>query len=262
MEGKNRMTFALIAGVAVLAVSLGIAWVLFRVLESTAGGDKLGFKLGGAIAGFAFTATLLTGIIFQIYRQLRTDRSDEYRRENEELRAKLIKGASCPAGYAIDIDERNRLVFARPAHWLPRGGILYQYVCPPDPEGKNEFLENFNVFHHGRLEARPEDMDQLYRTRIGKTVAYLKARFKSEDLTVATEYVIIDGVKSLKAIITHTPEPATIDRENKLALRQSVVFSYVPRLKSLFEFTFSEDKKHYLASSEVFNNILESVRFL
>ncbi len=260
MEGKNRMTFALIAGVIILTVSLAVAYVSFNILESSAEANLQNWKLGGGIAGFAFTASLLTSIVFQVYKQLTSDSIRNYQREIEELRTKIIKGAPCPRGYTVDIDERRKLVFARPEEWVPRGGLIYQYVCPDDPD--NEFLEHFTVFYHRAPDPAPNNVEEMYKVRVAKTAAYLKRRFKSGKITTTHEYVSVDNVKSLKATFTHTPDPATLDRKDKTALRQTVVFTYVPRLKNVYEFTFAEDEEHYLESSEVFNNIISSIRFL
>ena len=59
---------------------------------------------------------------------------------------------------------------------------------------------------------------------------------------------------SMKLTITYTT--------NKKRLCQTGVTTYVPRLNALFSFTFSALEETYTKSSEVFNNVITSIRFL
>src|SRR5271169_1662071 len=119
-RGKVFLTAAALA--TIVGLSLLVAFVTFGLLKSSAQADIRGYKLGGAIAAFAFTAGLLTSAFFNVYRLLTADQLKEYAKRIEELQAKLIRGAPCPAGYTIDLDEKHKFVFARPGNWQPKEG--------------------------------------------------------------------------------------------------------------------------------------------
>ncbi len=78
------------------------------------------------------------------------------------------------------------------------------------------------------------------------------------------EYVVVDGIKSAKYIITRVDqfENQETSERGQVMLRQCGVLTYVPRLHALFVFTFSDNETDFLASSAVFNNVIASIRFL
>ncbi|MBU1043170.1 MAG: hypothetical protein KJ915_02075 [Candidatus Omnitrophica bacterium] len=269
MDSKNRMTFAIISGFCILIVSIIIAYICFSILDSSAEATLKNWKLGGAFAAFVFTASMLTSIIFQIYKQMTSDKIEEYRQQIQELQNKLIKGAICPPDYVIDLDERHKIVFSRPSDWDPKGGVLYQYI-KKDP--LNIFHTNFNVVYFakndltdlysnlnlGAFDASQINIEKLYGAYSEAEAANLKVGCNAENVTLTKEYIFVDNGKSMKFIMTSTCKP----NDKKIKLCQTGVITYVPRLKALFSFMFSSSANTYTESSEIFNNVITSIRFL
>ncbi len=250
-------------------MSIIVAYVFFSILESSAQATLQNWKLGGAFAGFVFTASLLTSITFQVYKHMTTDRIDTFREQIQELQSKLIRGAPRPQGYVIDIDERHKLVFSRPEKWLPKEGLLYQYIS----NKKLEFKANFNVIYTsetdlcdlfdqlklGKFDSVNVDLEKLYDIFAQGNIRGLEP-FQAENVSETKEFILVDDIKSLKQIISYTlPNPIGTDIKNLCA---AAIYSYVPRLKALYQFTFSDSKENFLESSEVFNNVIRSIRFL
>src|SRR5271157_516003 len=273
MDEKNRMIFALVSGVITLAVSITVAYIAFKILGSSAEASLQNWKLGGAFAGFVFTASLLTSITFQFYKQLTVDQIGKYREQIQELQAKLIKGAPRPQGYTIDIDERHKLVFARPRDWLPKEGLLYQYV---EKKPLGVFPANFNVvfqrdediadtyeqFKLGTFDAANVDIERLYEDMTNFSVDILKSSLPSfENLSLSKEFILVDDIKSLKWIISYTTVHPN-QEEKKIRFCQSAIYIYAPRLGGLYNFNFTDIEEHYLKASEVLNNVIRSIRFL
>lgn len=138
--GSDEKILNLAIVVVIATVSLAVAWVCFAVLDSHAEGGFQAYTLGGALAGFVVTASLL----WSIYEGLRRSdrRLETLRRKNRELEQKLIRGVPHPEGYVVEVDEKERLVIARPETWARNGGTLYAFVktpgdagdeCPRDP---------------------------------------------------------------------------------------------------------------------------------
>ena len=271
MQSRGRMLFALIAGVIVVGVSVLVSYVCFRILESSASANLQEWKLGGAFAGFVFTASLLTSIVFQFYKQMTSEAVDSYRDQIRDLQAKLIKGAPCPSNFTIDIDERHKLVFARPEIWTPKGGILYQYV---EPQKKDDPLPaNFNVTYlpqdvvngylGGKFDPGNVDLEALYNQAARITVLGAQILPGYEQVGLSQEYVQVDGLKSLK--VHHTckfAHPNTPPNGPKTEMHQVYVLTYVPRRTAVFQFVFTDDTQNFLASSDVFNKVTSSIRFL
>lgn len=272
MDEKNIMIFALISGVIILGASISVAYISFNILESSAEASLQNWKLGGAFAGFVFTASLLTSIIFQFYKQMTTDRIATYREQIQELQTKIIKGAPCPQGFTIEIDEKHKFVFIRPQKWLPLNGVLYQYY---EKRTSDIFFANFNVIYQseedlsniyeplklGKFDPSNVDIDKLYDSILVSNITLLKTLLPiCENESLSKEFILVDDIKSLKWIFTYTVlQP---NGKDKIILCQSGVYTYVSRLNALYEFTFSDNKENYLKSSEVFNTVVRSIRFL
>lgn len=269
MDNKNRMIFAIISGLVIFAISIIIAYISFSILESSAEADLKEWKFGGAFAAFVFTATLLTSIIFQFYKQMTTDRIKEYQQLIQELQSKLVKGAPCPPNYVIDLDEKHKVVFSRPGDWHPKGGVLYQYY-KKDPTGifhtnfnvvyydRNDLSDLYQVLNMGHFNIAQIDVDKLYEAYSEAEAKSVRTAFNAEDENVTKEYIFIDTIKSIKFIMTYTCNV----NNTKLRLCQTGVSTYVPRLSALFSFVFSDREETYIKSSEIFNNVITSIRFL
>ena len=271
MDERKGMTFALLSGIVILGMSIFVAYICFNILDSFAEASLQNWKFGGAFAGFVFTASLMTSITLQVYKQMTTDRIEKYRDQIQELQTKLVKGAPCPEGYTIDIDEKHKLVFSRPQQWLPLNGILYQYIEKKDVS--NISIANFNVIYQSEedlslnlgIDLANLDIYKLYETVMNLSIENLKKLLKLlqnanlENVNITQEFILVDNIKSLKWILTYT-EVDSNSNENRMC--QCGVYTYVSRLNSLYEFTFTDKEENYLISSEVFNNVIRSIRFL
>ncbi len=277
--GQQGRVFLIVAAlVIIVGLSLLVAWVTFGLLDSSATADVRGYKLGGSIAAFAFTFGVLTTAFFSMYKlftandvkelsqrkdaefkdyaQKTNEQLKEYAKRVEELQAKLIRGAPCPVGYTIDVDERHKVVFSRPNGWNPLDGYLYKYV--EQPKKGDVFQANFNVVYKDLSElpveqfdvAQPAVLDRFYEQVLDTIAQGLPGG-------ITKEYVTIDGLKSVKYINTRAAPPP-----QNVTLRQCGVIVYVPRVRGAYIFTFTDDEADFLASSEVFNNVTSSIRFL
>jgi hypothetical protein len=249
--------------VIAVILSLVVAFMTFRVLESSAEANLQGYKLGGGIAAFAFAFGLLFTVFNNIYKLFTTDQLEDYRQQIQELQTKLIKGAPCPPGYTIEIDERYKLVFSRPSSWEPRGGVLYNYIASAKPEDSVTANFNFVLINEKQLmtlignkldlaRVDEDDINEIYE----KQLAEIKKLFPG---TMLTEYVWVDGYKSEKYINTFDLEQV---EGNKVSFRQLGILTYVPRLRSLYVITCTDNPEDFLVSSEVFNTVIPSIRFL
>lgn len=256
MEQKGKLVpIALLLGFFVL-LSLLVSWITFGLLDSSATAEIRGYKLGGAIAAFAFTAALLFTAFHNVYRLITADQ--EYVKKIAELEAKLIKGAPCPPGYSIEIDERHKLVFARPTNWKPWEGYLYKYVEPPRSPGR--FVANCDVRYRplSELLHTDEDLDPSKPHMLVPFYEQIAQKTTSKFPGSTTqEYIEVDGLKSLKYTNTR---PVQGDKPYSVCISGVVV--YVPKQAAVYFFTFGDDSSGYLTSSEVFNSVIGSVRFL
>src|SRR4051812_26090290 len=101
------------------------AYLTFGILQSQATTQNTVYSLGGAIAG----ALVSFSIFFVAYRQLITSSGEEEKLRDriQELQQKLIRGAPRPKSFEIEVDERLRLVLARPGNWEPKGGTIFDF---------------------------------------------------------------------------------------------------------------------------------------
>ena len=265
----REMQWSVIIAISVISVSLVVAYICFNILASSAQASLQDWKLGGAFAGFVFTAGLLSSIIIQFYNRMATDETEKYRMIADELRLKLLKGTEAPAGYTVDVDEKFKVIFARPGTWSPRHGILYQYI----DKTKTEFATNFNVVymshddialdfaqrHLDPFDPNSIDLAKLYKIGLDE-VREMVSTIHGDEKSLTSEWMSIDGNRSQKYIHTYTI-PTTKDNP-PCEMCQIGIFIYVARLKGLFIFTFSDLKSEFLNSSEIFNTVIASIRFL
>lgn len=262
MDVKNKMLFALIASVTISVVSILMAYISFNILESSAEASLQNWKLGGAFAGFAFTASLLTSITLQFYKQMTTDQISKYRDQIQELQSKLIRGAPCPKECMIEVNENYKLIFARPKKWVPEKDIIYQFA---EKEGKacfrvallckHDLIEFYEDQKLGKFDPDDVDVDRLYDKYVAKEERTISEDSKKDSLKGHT---LIDGLESLR---WDYPRTTTKEKE-KMKFRHSEIFTYVPQSKALFVFRFDVEEEDYRKSSEILTNIIRSIRFL
>lgn len=114
----------------IFLMGLVAAYVCFGILNSQASGQYQGYSLGGAIVG----AVVSWSVMLSVYQQLRgtSDEVQELRNRAEELQHKLIRGAPRPKGYDTEVDEKQRIVLARPSDWEPKGGMIFALEEPDE----------------------------------------------------------------------------------------------------------------------------------
>ena len=272
MGGSKRMGYAILLVIIIAIVSGIIAYISFNILESSAEVKLQNWKAGGAFAAFIITFFVLTSVALQIYKQITSDKIDQYREQIQELQSKLIKGAPCPDGYIIDLDEKYKLVFARPNNWTPLNGLLYQYV---NRVGPGNFDENFNVIYRNREDISdvytrcgfgsfdPSNIkkDELFENMLKLEEIVFKGNFYSfEDYNISKEYINVDGIKSVKTVLTYAY--VLTEGADKIRLCQVMVLTYIDRLNALYQFTFSDSEEEFFKTSEIFNTVISSIRFL
>lgn len=264
MESRSRMILAWVSGIIIVGLSLAVAYVCFVILGSSAEGTLRNWKLGGGLAGFIITASFLSSTLMSIYRVLTADQITEYQKQIQELQAKLIKGAPCPPGYTVEIDERHKLVFARPRDWAPKGGMLYQYV---EKIGTSDtFAANFNVQVikeddlgkiHGlpAIDGSATSIDAFYSAEIDQLEKTIEA-------SVIREHITVDGLRSAKYLSSwDLSDQEGVDPKIPI-LQQVGVITYVPEQKAFFVFSFGDETSQFFETSTIFSNVITSIRFL
>jgi hypothetical protein len=127
---RSERFFDLVVWLFIASVGLAAAYVCFGVLSSQANGRYGPYSVSGAIAG----ALISWGVLTSVYLQLRGSSNElqELRKRTEELQGKLIRGAPRPQGFDTEVDERQRIVLARPKEWEPKGGVIFELELPPE----------------------------------------------------------------------------------------------------------------------------------
>jgi hypothetical protein len=288
VRANRTMAWALGGGAIVVLLSGGVAYLTTDVLDSSASGNLRGWSVRGGIAAFGFTFLLLGNLVFQLYKEMNRDKAEEYLKQIQELQSKLIRGAPQPEGFLVDIDEHHKLVFARPEKWVPKGGILYQYIEPKPVTETNVLPANFNVVFETttdlekygvssralerKKELSPAALENLYKNVIEQLRAMIPHMVDGYALEgFAQEYLFVDGLKSVRYTHTYSAnvtmalapvEDASPASPTRVRITQVGIAIFQPRLAAMFVFTFSDDAEDFLTSSEDFNRIVSSIRFL
>jgi hypothetical protein len=143
--GTSERFFDLAVWLLIATVGLVAAYVCFGILSSTAEGKYDTYSVGGAIAG----ALVSWGVLTSVYLQLRgsSNELEDLKERNEQLQSKLIRGAPRPGGFETEVDERQRIVLARPKVWRPKGGTIFELELPSDTsERRDTFPARFHCF--------------------------------------------------------------------------------------------------------------------
>lgn len=217
----------LITTLSIGLIGLLTAIVCFGFLRSQANVDFRG-SFSGAIAGF-LASTFLLG---RLLRQLKASSTDlekfytlnsqelrELREKNQELQQKLIRGAPHPEKFEVEVDERQKLVVARPTDWEPGGGVLFQFQYPPEQLNEDDLFPARVDVSFNPITNRTSDRDKYYET--------IRANFESGigqgSGPYRAEFIHIGGqpggLKSLRVLaqayarISVRPDPVTGTRK-------------------------------------------------
>jgi len=278
----------LIAVIVIALLGLFTAYVTFGILESTTEG-KIGlYSVSGAIAGALVTSSLLASIYLQFRKS--SDEVQTLHRRIEELQYRVMRGAPRPEGFETEVDERHRLVLARPENWASKGGLLYD-LCDHDVTAQtiDIFPSQFRVYYHP-LEG--SDAESYYSKVIEEWDT------DPVILKPVSEYIMVGGeegpIKTLKLSsrqyvrfeltekhpVSGRTEwswwPVTEEEFNEppkdpddanlkihyFEIVRMYVCCYHPGAKGIFSFGFVDDADDFLEASATFNRILGSVRYL
>jgi len=213
----NAGAFLLIAG-----LGLATAWICFGVLNSQAKGNYEGYSLGGSVVGAIVSWGFLTTIYLKVQKSsnelddlrkkssneledLRKKSSNELedlRKQNKTLEDKLILGAPHPQGFDLEVDERQRIVLARPKDWEPKGGIIFELELPDKKMKPNDtFAAMFRCYFVPIEKDSNETREQFQRKHLNlvkdaTTNGYFQS-YSNEVMRIGGE---VEAVESLKYI--------------------------------------------------------------
>jgi hypothetical protein len=205
---------------------------------------------------------------------------------------RIVKGAPCPEGFVMEIDEKHKFVFSRPTTWKSQQGMLY-YFSEEVPQCKKgtrkttgRFLINF-IDYNTILEAYKIDKttdfqdldykmiyDMLSKKILVKRNIELQKTYPGYKLIDSTnECVDIDGIPSLRInqsfsvpakelIASDEDENCYPDKEENIVLINTRILTYNKRLKGLYEFSSIDNTEDYVETSKIFNQVVASTRFI
>ncbi len=128
-------------------------------------------------------------------------------------------------------------------------------------QGVSDLSKLYKQLKLGKFDPNNFDPNKVIDDIITVNLEMLNAFTGSdEDRTLTKEYITVDGIKSLK-VTNHSTVP-DLTGEGETRMCQCMVLTYVPKLNALYQFTFSDDEEDYLKSSEIFNSVIRSIRFL
>ena len=225
---KTERIFEVVMWFLIAAVGLFAAYVCFGILSSEASGQLKQYSVGGAIAG----ALVSWGVLTSVYLQLRrsTNEVDELRKRAEELQSKLIRGAPRQQGFDIEVAERQRIVLARPIHWLPKGGTIFELELPNKcMKGNDKFPATFRCYFvpilngSEKQDQTPSEKEKFYEKELKgvKDASSLDNpvvnSYSSEMIRIGGEPSAVDSLKIiarqfLKIEIGPSPDTGELER--------------------------------------------------
>jgi hypothetical protein len=269
MMSNNRFFIVSIATACSIVLSLIVAYILFKYLQSSVEGQYESFKVGGAIGGFIVTNLLALNILTSLFNLISKSDADSLRKENEELRLKLLRGSPCPLGFVREIDDRIQLTFSRPENWraLPTQ-FLYQYR---EPETDGGFFSNFNIILHDERYIEPMynanqkqfdrksiDLKELYKLAAATMLAELAAHGLVNTTRTPNESFSIDDLLGAKFSIFY----GLMDEGNKALenVTQIIAFIWLPHKLALLQLTCTSSQGKIDQSIDSFNSVINSIR--
>jgi hypothetical protein len=126
---------------ALFSMSLIAAWVLFKILKSTATVTKPEYQLGGAAAGFVVILSILSLTYIQVNGKLSDDNLKNAQQQITELRQKVQDGQAC-----LDAAEKAEVTYAgtvSPA--LQEANVIFAVTeARVQQDGRFAFKSNIN----------------------------------------------------------------------------------------------------------------------
>jgi len=187
----QRAFDALVWSFIVIAGIVG-GFVAFGLLESQAQIESNTQMVGGAVAGML----IIWGSLGSLYLQIRKSGGEleDLREENRALQQKLIRGAPHPDDYTVEVDDRQRLVLARPDSWRPRGGVLFDFQEPSKTLAPGDYLPaRFSVSFEPIEDESGTDAETYYRN-------YLASFQANEFITnLNAEYVFLGAERDIRS---------------------------------------------------------------
>jgi len=323
----------LIALAVIVLLGLFTAYVTFGILQSQASTAVKNYSLSGAVAG----ALISMSMFFSVYRGFRKSSGEveKLRDRIQELSQKVIRGAPCPRAFEIEVDERQRIVLAKPQKWEPRGGTIFDFELSKEKlQEKDIFPARFTVTYvpiTPDLGSMDEFYDRMHKSLDSPTIGswtseyiniggepnpigslkviaqvYVKATVVKNAVTgkleTSKEQLSKEDFEALKTAETkgdqgappsspqtaetkgdqggppssphkentESTQPtqagpsssALIERVDYLRVWQMYVACWHEDLNKVFVFEFWDDEQDFTKSSAMFNQILDSVRFL
>lgn len=236
MENQGRAwisekVFDLAVWFLIATIGLVAAYVCFGILTSAAEGKYQAYSIGGAIAG----AIVSWGVLTSVYLQLRGSSTEleDLRERNEQLQNKLIRGAPRPQGFETEVDERQRIVLARPKLWRPKGGTIFELELPNDAmRAGDSFPARFHCFCMPIEKSDGSTRESYYERELKELRQALEGQVVS---SYTSEKVRVGGgqsaVECLKVIVHQfaevrtgpSPETGKIQRNWSLVNRSDFV---------------------------------------
>jgi hypothetical protein len=151
--------------------SLLAAVVCFGFLRSQANFDFKG-SFTGAIAGFIAAFIVLGQLLRQLnsssaelekFHALNSRQLQDLQDKNQELQQKLIRGAPHPEDFEIEVDERQKLVLARPANWQPGGGVLFEFQLPTEQLSEGDLFPARIIVSYEPVTNETRDSNAYYQ---------------------------------------------------------------------------------------------------
>lgn len=283
----------LIALSVIALLGLFIAYVTFGILESQAQAEIQKYSVSGALAGALVTSTLLASVYLQLRKS--SGEVESLRRRIDELQYKVIRGAPCPSGFETDVNERNRIVLARPEKWRAKHGILLNLESREVTLDNNDIFPTLFTVYYEPTGATP-DPETFYKS--------ILKEWETSPVVISpiSEYVFVGGeqgaVKSLKIaakqfvsveLIKRSPITGKLEWDYQSITEEeynsnkdkpaedtgdpNVLVRYFPvvrmwvscyhvQLKGIFSFVFVDNVEDFTQASTALNQILNSVRFL
>jgi hypothetical protein len=276
----------------IAVLSIVVAVITFGSFQSSANVVVQDLSFSGAIAGFIGTFLVLFSVYSNIYDKASQNKLGEYREIIDRLRLKIIKGAPCPDGFEIEMDEKHKFVFAHPSTWKPQQGMLYYFSedVPEREKGIRKtkgrfyiyYMDNNTLFDTYNIDKKT-DLKKLHYKKIyemlsEKTLEHRNNKmvksYPSYKLIDSTnECIKIDDIPSLKInqtfsvlakeLIDQGEEEACYpDKTKTIVLKSTRILTYNKRLEGLFEFSSVDEVEDYMVTSEIFNQVATSIRFI